>query len=261
MDEQAANYVIAALERLGAAKVQVPGARVAKAAVDLARADDYDFNRALKTTREKFGDLVRGLQNVGRVSVSERVGSDLLLGLPGAGAPPTAGSEQIRSDFYKAFSHVRDRALRYVTESDRIDGEGVSGIEIPPVPSAELWGLRQAFVDQLDPGAAKDALLPVLEDENRTFRTFSDAASRAGATEDWRRFQHDALQRKIIDWARTHGIAIKEDWFSARKQERDRVRREPSSLSSILSLLTPEELSRVLVPADLIVTALQRLRQ
>jgi len=262
------RYLLDALKQLGGEIKLVPGARVASAAIALAKRDGVDFQSVLFHTKQKFGVLAREVAKTDNLRLIDRAGSDFLIGFEGAneeikssrGGP---ASPSIRKDFYAAFSHVSQSELYYLPDKDLIvalDAAPIGSIPVPSPTYNEVWHLREQFAESLQDKQKEAVLLTAVRSPNRSFRVFADLVRMYDLSEDWHAYQYDQLRAIITRWAEKAGLPVRDNWFS-QKSARPTVTgaNAATTLAALLASLTDDELARVLIPADVIQAALARL--
>ena len=254
------DYILSALKQLGGEKQMLPGARVAATAIRLAANEGFDFKTTLRTSGQKFIDVVKQLTEAGSVRYISREGSDFLLGFPAAEIPaPGIRGTRIREDFYRAFSRARSIDAYYLPDKDEaLFGEAPESATVIPAPTVDdVWAMRESFVNGMEPCEAKDKLLAYVRNSNRHFTEFAEMVRLGGLSSGWNQFQYNSLRQRIVEWAERNKLPIKDAWFSPAPTSLKRTGQRLGH-ESLLAMLTTEELSRVMIPADIVQSVLSR---
>ena len=165
----------------------VPGAKLHAQMVKLGYPDGFDVAAHVAGSGYSFSKLV---ERVAGVTVRERPGSDVLVGLSGAQMPDAAPRLRkpkllyggLRSDVFQAFTRISKVPFVYLPGSDRfVTSDKAKGpaIEVDRVGLESLIASRRAFAESLHT-QDKGPLLDAIENspsplESRAFRVIDHA--------------------------------------------------------------------------------------
>ena len=257
------SCIRAALTALGGDRRLLPGARVATQAIRLGAESNFDFREALRASGKSFLDVVKIMLPGSDLRFVPRQGSDFLLGFDTAPLPDfTQVSPAIRNDFFRAFTRIRDANARYLVDDDRIvygEEPPLGGVLIPKPTTEDAWNLRLRFAESLEQSTAKTQLIDLASDETRSLSRYSALLHAHRLDAPWIKFRYGTLRAAISQWAADGNIPVRAAWFGAPGSQ---VQRTPVSKKpvreALLSSLTTEELTRVLIPADIVQALLER---
>ena len=185
------KLTVEALSQLGADEIMVPGAKLHAQMVKLGYPDGFDVAAHVAGSGYSFSKLV---ERVAGVTVRERPGSDVLVGLSGAQMPDAAPRLRkpkllyggLRSDVFQAFTRISKVPFVYLPGSDRfVTSDKAKGpaIEVDRVGLESLIASRRAqfqscFIAWVE--RFTTAVRGVVAVDGKTLRRSFDRAAKQG---------------------------------------------------------------------------------
>lgn len=257
----------------------VPGAKlrqaVARAAADVGLAypplgqPSVTFSEFL----HHFPDLVAVLKRPGQdILVAPASSPELLVEHPAATDSSLPG---IRRDMFTAFTIVPDAAKAwYNAEQDRIEWRteppsSNGWIEVPSPTAEQALADRREFAQTLDE-ASKERLLSAL-DGPKALADFAGEVRTNGLQPQWHQFRVKLVTERIAQWSQAAGIAWRDAWITTStsgksapaqtaSDESEPMREWRGALTTLVQVLTQEDLARISIPLDIVARALQKRR-
>ena len=217
------DFVIRALRNLNADQEMVPGAKLRQRMVEIGLKEDFDVAAHVAESPDSFRKLV---EQVNEVIVKTRLGSDFLIGLPGAKVPEISSQvsrpinqSSLRKDVFQAFTRITPAPFVYVQEADRFvpqsQAEGPA-IEVDKITLDELVNDRRKFINSL-PEPEQQPLLDALDRSSNPLHSFRQEVEARGLIRRWAAQQSEAIKARVNAWASAHGVAPREAWFQNRQ--------------------------------------------
>jgi hypothetical protein len=247
----------------------VPGAKlrseVAKVAADWGVAFPPD-----EMTR--FSSFVESFEN--DFIVLRRPGSDVLVApadraelFAASATAPNINYSRMRQDIFEAITTIlpTERGVPYYAPED----DSVSWVKQDEKPSKETIvfptttleeevALRKEFSDQVDsPGTAKEEIAKAL-DSSAPLRGFTEVTHAHGLNKQWHFFRLRSLSAKLRDWSVRNAVSWQVGWVNIREPKTVAASPQLQTASSrthlaeILSRVSEEDLSRIVVPLDVV---------
>ncbi len=217
-DTQWAELVRRVLREAGGEETLVTGAKLKQILVS-ASGDEHALDSYLRAMGMRFKTF---LERTDGVEVKTQVGTDMLVGLEGAGWPTTSlaqTSEQprLRQDLYEALTVLSEAGYHYSPSTDEFAsgrGDASGAIAMPPVTFEDLIDQRRKFAESLGDSPHAQALIGALEKGASPLANYKRELARTGLSDDWHRFKFDHLYAKLSEWASTNGIAVSPAWHN-----------------------------------------------
>ena len=241
------DLVVQALEKLGAAEVMVPGAKLRQQMELLGRDCGVDIAGHLSERGRSFSELIDEVEGV---SIRRRPGSDMLVGLAGSAPPtteaPVSNAQRLRKDVWEAFTKLSSDKYVYQTDADRFTllGETIGpSIPVPDVTLDLHMQDRQEFLETL-PGDAGESMVLTLQRSSKPLAEFRVALEENGYLQDWLKFQGDRIVSRVLDWAKEKSIEPRQAWFPPRGSQIT----PQQTLEQLLPYMTNEEVHDFKIP-------------
>ena len=245
------KLTVEALSQLGADEIMVPGAKLHAQMVKLGYPDGFDVAAHVAASGYSFSKLV---ERVAGVTVRERPGSDVLVGLSGAQMPDAAPRLRkpkllyggLRSDVFQAFTRISKVPFVYLPGSDRfVTSDKAKGpaIEVDRVGLESLIASRRAFAESLHT-QDKGPLLDAIENSPSPLEGFRKEIMARGLLGNWSSAQTETITRSVLHWAKQNDLAPRDDWFQ-RPQVVDSPHR---TLERLIPHLTASEIRELQIP-------------
>ena len=243
------RLVIDVLQALLAQETMVPGAKLRQKMVQAGSQRGLDVDARLAALGRPFSKI---LAEIDGVVITPVLGSDILVGLPGAkppeGAPPPARSSRqgLRQDVFEAFTRISAVPFVYVPERDKFvaedQAEGPS-VQVPAASLEQAVASRREFAESLSE-TERGPLLKALERSATPLAQFRQAVHAQDLVRQWAKFQAGSLESRIRTWAEENHIRPRSAWFT--KQRTEGTARHV--LQRLAPYLTADEIRELRIP-------------
>ena len=244
-----AELTITSLRELGADREMVPGAMLRQRMEAIGSQSGLDVKAYVASSPSSFSQLVA---EVPRVVIKRRLGSDLLVGLPGASASLSApqpkihhGAGTLRKDVFQAFTRIATAPFVYMPDADRFTPQDHSEgktIKVERVSLEDLINDRRTFLSSLPP-EDQAPLLAALERSPNPLSTFREQVTARGLSGCWASHQTETVRDRVVSWAKKHDITPRQAWF----QQRPAISAH-RTLERLIPYLTPDEIRTISIP-------------
>ncbi len=246
----------------------VPGAKLKPLIAEKASARGHEIPASsivsFKNFLASFPDVVK---------IFPRPGQDFLVVPPGREDLLRAGATLpvIKRDLFQAFTYF-DAINRpwYAVETDQVtwfppSEDAPSGLlAIPPATEEREVGLRRAFAENIEDPRQRETLLVSLT-HARPLSEFTKVIEGLGLQLSWHQYRYRNVWERINRWAADNSISVKDSWLSfvprvSRAYPPDATRPGFESIFfAALGKMSDEDLSKVLVPLDLVLKTLRNM--
>lgn len=217
---------------------------------------------------KKFINFLKRFEDI--ITISMCPGSDILIvpndkvGLLGK----EINLEKLRPDLYKAFTTINPSLERFYDPlTDRTVSKNASDsictselIAIPGTTEEAEIALRREFISTIQEPDKKQDLAASLE-QQVPLSSFSSSLKKHNLFNEWFAFRVKAVMKVARKWADENGLEWRSSWTKAESWVNRGVEvNEGESLLEIANLLKSlkkEDLSRITVPLDVVMTLLR----
>ena len=254
-------------ESIAQRESSIPGAKLRPLIAENAASRGYEFPPpgliSFKAFVCSFPDVVKILSRPGQDFLAVPPDREDLL-RAGAGCPV------IRKDRFDAFTRFDSfNRAGYNPEADQAtwlpEGTDAPGwIAIPRATEAGEVAFRRAFAEDIEDPTQKEALLSSLK-YPRPLSEFTKVIANYKLGQLWHRYRFKRMLERIKTWADENSIPFKDSWVSVVPMAQydhpvDIMQRgQESNFLSALGKLTNDDLSRILVPLDLVLKTLRNM--
>ncbi|WP_033365601.1 hypothetical protein [Bordetella sp. FB-8] len=174
-----------------------------------------------------------------------------------------------RTDVFNAFTKIlsEGQCYWYSREKDEffVDGanaEGQSDIQVPFLTLEDVLTERRDFANTVTAMAQRDELLGALNAGEAPLGSFSRAVKINHLERAWHIFRVARLAQRIKGWAESVGVKNSPSWecgAQSAKSEPDTVTaRDTNAFLAGLMQMRPEDVSRIMVPLDIVLKLIRR---
>jgi len=218
----------------------------------------------------RFADFLKEFSDI--ISVIPRKGQDMLV-IPKGDMrllSKSNGIINIRHDMHKAFSQIDEgKNAYYNKESKYVEwfsaNEKPFGSKFVPIPhrteEAEIK-IRQQFANTFTDTNTSQQLISTLSTSRNTLGAFSAKLRELNLFNDWLIYRSNELLERIRQWAGENFIYWDDSWIQAHEEEfslTTRAEFEGDKFISALASLNVEDLSRIVVPMDIVLKLVKML--
>ncbi len=254
------QYIDEALGRArGNLKIPVPGAKLRQILSQIVSAHGINLTEYLGTRSMSFAQLIEEqiAKGIGLVLI-RRPGTDLLVAKSGEEVPSNVLHKQrgpdsniIRSDIYQAlidfssgqkylYDIEKDQVLS-IKASDTIPQEG-NLIELPIASLEEQLELRLKFAEKFPQLGFKP------KGQIKDLEFFQYRAHQLGVSRQWHEFKCESLKSRIITWASSNRLTIRNEWFGDATFRQQQEIGMANLLKHVVDYMTEEELNEIKLP-------------
>jgi len=254
----------------------IPGAKLRELIAKRAQEKGLQFPPP-ETPAIKFGDFIDKFSTV--VAVRRRPGQDILVAPADRPeillVPLERSVAGVRNDLFRGFTQFSDSVRPwYAPGEDKVywrkldaSPDNEDWKEIPRTSLDQAVGDRRNFADFLGDDVLKTELQSALEGP-RPLVDFSNVVRAKGLQPAWHHYRTKLVVDRIADWAKRFGIQWREDWITssasgtptlvkAAANEGESSREWRNALYALIQTLEQDDLTRVNIPLDIVLKALQ----
>lgn len=244
----------------------VPGAQLREAVARLASAEGINLTRYLVSRKLAFSTFLEAQSDL---ILMRRAGTDMLVASSLDEFPPPGTSPKgpaggyIRQDFYEALTQfVGGMTYSYDPENDQVlnyadrgpSASSGSLIPLPPASVEDEIACRRDFARQQN----SEALIAALASQQGALTQFRSRVKELGLQAEWHRFRYEALGHKLLEWATSKQVEVRQNWFERDLSPRTDRPGHAQLMRSLMEHMTEQELLDTRVPLRAVYNLLNR---